>query len=293
MGILFRKYVNPEKPNLEKISAILIIPHDPIGDLVITYPLWKTLRKRNPKIKIGVVCSGRNNDVLKNENIDKIYDLYSSNPFHILNQMRIARRDRWDVVLSTAGFYKPTRFAFISRFIARSGITATMHSSRSERYARTYSFCFKRPPEWERIPMVEQYQALAEKVFDITFTAKERLPNFVVDSKAKIEADQRIDKLLKQKGYSRFILINLEAKVPYREWGMENIAALAKAFYDAKIEILILLSASSEFREYYHLNSLDPKIPNVEIFPTKDIHELAAVIARASLVISPIQPLCI
>ncbi len=287
MGILFRNYRSPQRPELEKISSVLIIPHDPIGDLVITSPLWNTLKKRNPQIKIGVVCSARNRDVLINEDVDSIYDLYSPNPFHVFKQMRLARRNRWDVVLSTAGFYKPTRFALISRFIAGKGITATMHTARPERYARIYSFCFKRPTEDEHIPMAEQYQTLAEKVFAIKFTENERLPQFTIDPESKIRTDLRIDKILNDKKHSRFILINLEAKVPYREWGIENVEMLAKAFYDAKIEVFILLSASTEFQEYYQLDKLHLKTPNAEVFPTDNIHDLATVIDRASLVISP------
>ncbi len=287
MGILYRKYRNPEKPNLENTSSILIIPHDPIGDLVITSALWNMLKTRYPHIRVGVVCSERNRDVLQHEQIDKIYDLYSSNIFRFFNQMLIARRDSWEVVLSTAGFYKPTRFAFISRFIAHKSITASMHSSRSQRYARIYSFCFPRPTEEKQTPMVEQYQALVEKVFDITFTAKERLPHFTIDKKSKTETEHRITNLLHEKGYSRYILINLEAKVPYREWGIENVRVFAETLYPADRETMILLSASAKFLEYYQPRKFFEKNLNVEMFPTKNIHELASVIECAAIVISP------
>jgi ADP-heptose:LPS heptosyltransferase len=287
MSVFFRKYRNPQKPSLDNISKILIISHDPIGDLVITSPLWSFLRTRKPGIKIGIACSQRNADVLRKEPVDITYDLYTGNLLSIWSRMRQARRDGWDVVLVTAGFYKPARFAFVSRFIARKGITATMHSARAQRYARIYSFCFKRPPEWECVPMAEQYQSLVENVFEIPFTKQERLPHFTIDDPTRIEIEKKLDTILTEKKCSRYIHINLEAKVPYREWGIENTVALTKALAEAKIDVVVLVTASAEYRAYCRLEESIAEISNLIVFETNDLHELAAVIQRAALVISP------
>lgn len=287
MGILYKQYRNPTAPTLAVTKSILLIPHDPIGDLVLTSPLWTTLKKRNPEVRIGIAMSNRNQDVISEEKIDKKYDLYSGGIWSIFKEMRRARRDGWDVVLATAGYYKPTRFAFVSRFIAKNGITTSRHSSRAKRYSRIYSFCFERPPEWDCVPMVQQYCELVEKVFSIEFTAQEKQPHFLIESRVDILIKEQIDKLLQQKGFSKYILVNLEAKVEYREWGIENTELLAKEMLQESKDTLLILSASPEYRQYYKIEDRFRAIANILIIKTNSIHELAAVVKYASVVVSP------
>ncbi len=287
MGILYQRFRKPDVPSLTTTNSILLIAHDPIGDLVLSSALWSTLLKRKPELRIGIAISSRNQEVLSEEKIDKKYDLYSGGIWSIFKEMRRARRDGWDVVLATAGYYKPTRFAFVSRFIANKGVTATRHSSRSKRYSRIYSFCFERPPEWECVPMVQQYCELVEKVFSLKFTPQERLPHFLLQQDADSTIKKKIDQLLQPHGFSRYILLNLEAKVEYREWGIDNVELLAKTLQQGSNDTLIIVTASPEFRQYYTIEERVRNITNIAIIETNSLHELAAVIKYASVVVSP------
>ena len=287
MSILYRKYCNSPAPDLNTIRSVLIIPHDPIGDLVLTSPVWEILRRKNPGLHIGIAASARNKDVLLQENIDITYDFYSPGRLRILREMRKARKDGWDVVLATAGFYKPTRYAFLSRFVARNGITATMNSARHERYGKIYSLCFYRQPPWELVPMTDQYISLVEKTFNIEIPREERTTHFRISPEIGEQVSREISELLVRKHASGYILINLEAKVPHREWGFENVRMITEKSSDRRSDLLIVLIASVNFRFYYQKEMNRISGANVVVFETETIHHVAALIQKAALVISP------
>jgi ADP-heptose:LPS heptosyltransferase len=282
-----RKYRHSKKPDIQHTQKVLLIPHFPIGDLVLTSPLWMAIKKRNPAVKVGVVVSNANRDVLRNENIDNVYNLYSGSLFKKIQEIRRARHDGWDVVIATAGFYKPTRFAFISRIIAKNGITSTMNSARQKRYARIYSFCFKKPSPWESIPMTDQYIELLEKTFDIHVEPEERFPHFTISPEIRTGIHNRINKLLSERNASTYIVINLEAKSPSREWGFNNIHDFIQRVAVERSNIVNVLIASPNFRKYFRDELAGLSSNNCVIFETETIHHVAALIENSALVISP------
>jgi ADP-heptose:LPS heptosyltransferase len=287
LTFLYRKYRHVQKPKIESVNSVLIIPHFPIGDIVLTSSLWEALKKRKSSLRIGVAISKNNKSVLDCENIDNKYDLFSPGYFRLFREMRRARNDRWDVVLAPVGFYKPTRFAFISRFIAGNGITSTMHSARSKRYARIYSFCFKRAPQWESIPMIDQYISLLELTFDIQIPSEERFPHFTTKPDIALRTKQEIEDLLAERKASKYILVNLEAKHESREWGFKNISLLQEKIINKWGDILIVLIASPHYRTYYSDNLARILNSSTVLFETETIHQVAALIENALLVITP------
>lgn len=285
LSIVYKKYRDAKKPSLHEVKSVLIISHFPIGDLILTSPLWKALTHRNTTLRIGLATSKQNVVVLAAESgISNTYDFFSPGLFRMYREMKRARSDGWDVVFATAGFYKPVRFAVVSRFVTK-GITATAHSSRHWRYAKIYSLCFKRPGPDEYVPMVEQYQMLVENTFDIKFTEAERKPEFVIIPEALQTTKVRIDDVLATTDFKRYAIVHLEAKSTFREWGIENLLALAKQLSQEYPDLLLLATASEEY--FIHFQLADRLAPNVRLFKTSSIHELAAVLVGAAIVISP------
>src|SRR5688572_15282146 len=210
LSVLYKKYRDAPLPQLSEIHSILIIPNDPIGDLLLSAPLWNKLLKVKPSLRIGIGISERNREMIQYiSGVSDYYDLHSTNLVKLYRNIRIAKKDTYDVVLTTAGYYKPTRFAFISRLIAGKGFTATMHTSRSERYARIYSWCRKRRVDPYPQPMVEQYQDMVEQIFHVAFTAEERTPTLDFTPPLLSETQQIDNILLKSKARS-YIHLNLE-----------------------------------------------------------------------------------
>ena len=287
-SIVYKKYRNAPLPTLETTKRILIIPNFPIGDLLLTSTVWQTLKKKNPQLVIGVVVSNENKAfALKDDSINERYNLFSGTIISRWKELLRARRDGWDVVLAYAGFYKPTRFAVVSRLIARNGFTATLHSSRYWRYARIYSYCTKRPADPFPQPKVEQMQSLAERVFNFTFTADERMPQLTERQVTAPDTDLRIDNILTQTKTNKIIVINLEAKNPRREWGIDNSTELALRIVEQSPDVIILLTASPCYWQEYGNRLQQFTSDRVQVFPTFSIEDLCALIRRAALVISP------
>jgi len=287
LRLAFRKYRLERPVALESISSVLIIPHHPIGDVLLCEPMWRGLKARNPNIIIGVAASTSSSEIVAHDpNVDRTYLFSGTSILRRIQAVRAARQARWDVVLTTGGFFKPVRFALLTRYIAKRGITASMHESRAERYHDIYSFCFKRPGFPYPQPMVEQFESLVEQTFDIQYEESERKPHFKPRTEDMLEIHTRLDALRRQTGKNQFVQIHLEAKWSGMEWGIRNSFQLAKAILHAHPDTNLLLTASPAFANEYadELRSA-PEI--AQYFPLHSAGELAALESAVALVISP------
>jgi ADP-heptose:LPS heptosyltransferase len=283
VSVCFRRYRNMPLPDLSQIRSVLIIPNDPIGDLLLSSPLWRKLRTIRPDLHIGIGVSKRNEDIaIHQEGLDAMYDLHSTDLRTLIAEIRRARKQRYDVVMAVAGFYRPTRFAVISRLISPHGFTAAMHDARPERYAKIYSFCKRRPMDPFPQPMVEQYQQFFEQVLSLRFTDAEHIPFIHFDE----SAERSVSSALAERNIKKFVLINLEAKVPEREFGYDRTIELAKQHRLQFPDYTIILTASDHY--WHHLQINDEVIAEGIIrYPTRTINDAAALIRLSSLVISP------
>jgi len=60
--------------DMTKVKSILILRYDRIGDMVVTTPLFRALRKRFPEAKISVLASQSNARVIESDpNVDEVY----------------------------------------------------------------------------------------------------------------------------------------------------------------------------------------------------------------------------
>jgi ADP-heptose:LPS heptosyltransferase len=285
LSIFYKKYRDAPLPQLSEIRSIFIIPNDPIGDLLLSSPLWNKLLKEKPSLRIGIGVSERNREIaLYIPKVSYYYDVHTTNVLRLFRSIRRAKKDGYDVVLTTAGYYRPTRFAFISRLIAGKGFTATMHTSRSERYARIYSWCRKRRVNPYPQPMVEQYQDMIEQIFQISFTAEERIPALDLTSKVLYDT-QRIENVLSESMARSYIHLNLEAKISERELGIDKSKMLIRKIREQYPHIIALVTASKEYWHEYgsQFNSEDGIIR----FDTPTLATLIDVVHNATLVISP------
>src|SRR5437763_16366369 len=67
------------KLDLDKVSSVLFIRYDVLGDMVVTTPLWRKLKRLKPDIKIGVAGSSKNLGIIAADpDIDTTYDYSAS-----------------------------------------------------------------------------------------------------------------------------------------------------------------------------------------------------------------------
>ncbi len=296
-SLYLRKYRRETPLDLAEVRSILVIPNQPIGDLLVSSPIWHALKGRKPDLRIGVAVSPRNiAGVRSDPDVDVTYMLYGGTRSERIAEMRRARRDGWDVVFTTAGFFKTGRHAYLTRFIAKQGVTVTSHPDRWRRYHNLYSYCFRRIVEPDPVPIVEQFQAIAEQTFGITFTPEERKPKFLPSEEALQAIRTRLDALFQKSGTSTLILINLEAQRFGLEWGLENSLEFAKIVTGRRSDILVVMTATMNYVNYYwkdfqnyYTSTLDGTghTNRIQFFPVRDIHELGALVSMCDLVVSP------
>ena len=86
--------------DLQKASNVLFFRYDRIGDMVITTPVFRELKRAYPDIEISVLASKFNYLVIKNNpNVDKVYLNDKNNFFSDLPTLLKLRRQKIDVCI--------------------------------------------------------------------------------------------------------------------------------------------------------------------------------------------------
>jgi ADP-heptose:LPS heptosyltransferase len=107
--------------DIHSVKNILILRYDRIGDMIVTTPIFRGLKEKNPQLQIGVFASEANAEIIRNNhNVDRIYIL-SASWRRMLSEIRRARNDQYDVVLNFV-FNRTTSGAVLANLIAPHGI---------------------------------------------------------------------------------------------------------------------------------------------------------------------------
>ncbi len=281
-----RKMSGPIEPAL--VKSVLILRHDAIGDMVVTTPMWRTIKHLAPHIRIGVVCSFRNHDVLRcDPDVDVLFDLSDKSLAGILRGIRKVRREKWDVVFPLV-YRKRTIGAFISRLCSPKGCTSTViHEGRMEHYSRFHDIVATEREVVGFLPMVDR---LHDHLFGVLKFEEGILkwhPSMVVDPKAVKTVGERVEALYERTGAARFVLINTESANEFREWGSANDFALSERIVGMYPDMLVLWSSSPTMAHRAEMFLSAHSNPRILYFGTCDIHEVAALIRCATLVVSP------
>ena len=86
--------------DIKKSKNVLVLKYDRIGDMVVTTPIFRELKKAYPSISISVLASKENKDVIKNNPyIDKIYTNYKNSIFNDLPTLLKLRKKSFDVCI--------------------------------------------------------------------------------------------------------------------------------------------------------------------------------------------------
>jgi ADP-heptose:LPS heptosyltransferase len=285
LGKLLRIHPIDKPIPLEKVSSVLIIRYDALGDMVVTTPLWRILKKLKPSIKIGVAGSYKNLDLLRADtDIDVIYDYSASSMREFVRLTKETRKQQWDVVIA-CNFVDRTRNAIISRLSSPTGITASIGKAGKEGAHRLFSRYIVLPETPLPMSMVSKLQYLLRSTIELP-AGEDVRPSLMIDPKIEKSITTTIDTILKQHSASSYLVINTDAHI-LRKWGNENSIVLASIISDQFPDKVIFLTAMPE--QIADIQSSLEKINSgkVVVFPTKNIHELIALVRGASLIITP------
>ena len=165
---VFRNDVSQDPVDIGKVQQVLIFRFDRIGDMIVTTPVFRALKRRNPKVHVGVIASSVNEElVLNNPYVDEVYVL-KKNWLGLISQIWQIRKQKYDVILNFI-FNRTTTPGILANLIAPKGFKVGLGPDR-------YEFYFNRLlklPRFER-HMAETLMLFIEQVFGFRVSEDER-----------------------------------------------------------------------------------------------------------------------
>ena len=227
LRVVFRNPVSNAKLDLQRVKRLLIFRFDRIGDVIVTTPILKALKRNHPQLRLGVLASASNAELL--ENCPYVDDLYvlQSNWIKLLRQVRQLRRQRYDVLLNFV-FNRTTFPGILANLIAPAGYKVGQGPDR-------YAFYFNRLlklPRFEQ-PMVTSLAVCLDQVFGIELNEEELEYEINVDDVARRAVDNWLAKhLFHRRSRSKpammpYVLFNLSVSDSERRISTDQAAALA------------------------------------------------------------------
>lgn len=254
-------------------SHILFLRYDKIGDMLLSTPVFRELKKAKPHLHISVLASNSNYYVIKNNPyIDHIY-IYQ--PKKILSTLQLLwnlRKKKFDVAIE---FYHSVIWHAIIklRIINPKCIVSPYKDGRygikgEELKMYTYT------PFDTAMHLRDNWLNLLS-LFDIK-PLSSHYDFFLLNEEKKIgESFWR--------NYPQGILINLQGSQHHRSLTFQQLKLLSLTFPSIPLIILTMPSHKEEYQKNLLLNNLS----NVQLCCTQTINEAASIIAYAPLIITP------
>lgn len=266
------------KVDINAVRSVLILRYDKIGDMIVTRPVFRILKSRNPGLQVGVIASPGNRALIEHDaNVDKCY-VIGSNPLADFFEIIRARRAGYEVVLNLV-FNRTTSGALLANLIAPGG---TKIGQGDEKYGFYYNVLLQLPRM--QVPMTELLATYLEEVFGF------RIKKAELDLSLNVPPASRnmVDQFLRSHGLKKksFAVVNLSVG--------EQVRKLTRVQYMSVIDFLrnvcklpvLLISVSSEHKLARELAESSSAVR----FPdsgSATLLEVAVLIEMARLVISP------
>lgn len=224
--LIFRNPVSDRPLELKKIHKLLILRYDRIGDMIVTSPIFRNLKKSHPALHLGVVTSELNAELIRNDpNVDAIYILHA-NWWRLWKEVLRARREGYEVVLNFI-FNRTTSGGLLANIIAPNGFKVGQG-------AEKYRFYFNRLLTLERssVHMVETLASVIQQVFGVRWRDDELTFELFVDDVAA----GAVDRFLRRHALgprsvvstrtARYLVLNASASDPVRRLSIGQAWAL-------------------------------------------------------------------
>jgi heptosyltransferase III len=285
--IRVRKAASPLEPN--SISKILIIRTDAIGDMVLSTAIWRVLKKHYPHLYIGVVGGFRNMGVIANDpDVDLIFELGDMKPRSIFRLAKQTRGTKWDLVLPLI-FNRKTKMAILSKLFAPRAFASMLlfRDDPVERYRGLFSILVKSNMISDKQPILDLMKVYIESTLALKISDEEWRPSLYPNEEDVLHIDMEIGNKLLADGTSGFIQINIEARTPFREFGIDNSFELSRKLRSRFANLSVLWTASPSSSAQIKSFLADKPAHGIHFQPTRNVDELIGLVRKATFVISP------
>ena len=289
LQLLFRNKYSENNIDLQTTKKILILRFDRIGDMIVTTPIFRALKQRNPFVQIGVFTSPSNAEIIRNNpNVDDIYILHR-HWWALSREILRARKAQYDVVLN-----------FIFNRTSSAGILANLVAPRGFKIGQgpeKYRFYFNRLLRLERseLHMAEVLADYVEQAFGLAIQREEIQFELIVDERSQLRVDLFLRRhQLQRTGLSggtgeQYIVFNISATAAAQKISKEQILGLTRHLVSTMSCPVVLIGAPSES---YALEATVREVDSDSChrFPESgaaSLLEIASLVKGARCVLSP------
>ena len=213
--------------DLGGIRSVLILRYDRLGDMIVTTPVFRALKDRYPRLRVGVFASELNAPMLRNNpHVDEVYVLFSSWP-RLWTEIMRARRDGYDLVLNFI-FNRTSSAGLLANLIAPHGIKVGQGSEK-------YRFYFNALLQLDRTQehMADTLASVLARVTGIQLSPEE----VRFDLEPDVESEQAVAAYLASRDLrprsgsgpgTPYLVFNVSATDPVRRISWEQAEKLAR-----------------------------------------------------------------
>lgn len=289
LRLIFRNHVTTAPLELSRVRKLLILRYDRLGDMIVTTPIFRNLKRLHPNLHIGVFTSLSNAELIRyNPNVDSIYVLYT-NWFKLWGEIVRARRDGYDVILN-----------FIFNRTTSGGILANLIAPRGHKVgqgADKYQFYFNRLLKLPRASehMVETLAYYIEQVFTVKLEEEELGFEIFIDDDSKRSVSGFLSyhslsaRNVNVDDRSLYLVFNLSATDAVRRISVEQAKAIAVHLSKLeKIRTVLIAAPNDDQMKNEVMRSVASQ--SIIVYPEKNqatLLQIAALIEGAICVITP------
>ena len=211
-----------QKPKVPQppFRRILFLRFDALGDMILSFPVYRATRTALPLAEIDVLCSRKNIILLKGSILADNLLVAEKNPLKILKLIQNIRSKKYDLIINLV-----TRPSFTFGLVARLGGPKSVRiAGDQEQFTYFYNRAIDLPPKSEIHMMKRKFMVCKDFINpEISHT---NLPWVQYDQEVKNKAKDLFDHIGKDLGLTkqktRLAALNLSAGLERREWPLEK-----------------------------------------------------------------------
>jgi len=248
------------------IKSILFLRYDgKIGDMVVNSLMFREIKKVYPNIKIGIVARGAAIDIIKdNPNVDKIYEYYKDRK-KIKDLGLKIKEEKYDLLIDFSEMLRVNQMMLINLCGARINIGIEKEN-------------------WNLFDISLNIRDFNKHISELYIKILKFLGINNVNSSYDVFSSDYLLKNLDLKN-KKYCVFNPYAASKHRSFSNENIEKISKIILEKDYETLILIGNRDKIRELKKLNI--SKENKVKVIETKGMSEVAELIKKADLIVSP------
>jgi ADP-heptose:LPS heptosyltransferase len=274
--LFFKKGRNLPTPlDSSRMSKVLFLRPEKIGDMVISLPVFDALRARYPHLKVSLLASPRNRILVKDDpRFDKIF-LYRKWTWEDFRQLGAIRREKFDCVFDMIDDDSVTTL-FYSQLV---GSQAVRVGIGKQRHARFYDFNHVHE-DGVGDHIVDNTLKLLEPFGINTGDGAGFAPPYITE-----EAREMADRFLGGAGF--LVGLNLSAGKPNRIWPDDFAIDLCRHLTNWRSDLRIIIIVVPGEQERGKSVAAATGASAMVVPDGMDLIGVSAIIARLNLLISP------